>query len=457
MTTFNKIRLLLWIFYPTLLFGLLLYDEAPLPERVELMTAPRPEVLSDDNLWLAMLGFAAPEGETSVAYGKRYLGIIDEAFNRGDFQAAWNAIFNDPPTIKLQADLPSKIYKLGFLECVVEHPEEVSLWLRENAELVRRYRELRSYSCFVEPLDFGAYMPFPGFSQLRNGQVGIFFETALKADRGDIAGAFSEVEKDVEFWRFVLRNSETFITRLIAIACMTRDLEFVSDLGAKYPLDTESEVTQEKILRSFAAEELSFEKVIIGEIRYLLANFEIQDKVFPKGWSWDALLYKSDATLNQVVRINENRLYLASLSPRQFAQTLRVTPDCYENNWRMGLSFLYNPTGEILAVMASSISFSNFMESGHELEGIRRIAWLKILASREEVPPQEMPQFLQEHAAELGNPYTGKAMNWDAEQNRIFFPKLNGEGDRGMTLSFSSAERVVNLPSRCAHTEGPLE
>jgi len=39
-----------------------------------------------------------------------------------------------------------------------------------------------------------------------------------------------------------------------------------------------------------------------------------------------------------------------------------------------------------------------------------------------------MQAFLDAHAADLGDPYTGKPMKWEAKTRRIYFPTLSGEG-----------------------------
>jgi hypothetical protein len=88
---------------------------------------------------------------------------------------------------------------------------------------------------------------------------------------------------------------------------------------------------------------------------------------------------------------------------------------------------LYNPTGEILALI-SIPHLSAYIETGHNMEGLRRLALLKVLAHAEGLPPQRMQAFLDAHAADLGDPYTSKPMKWDAEKRRIYFPRLSGEG-----------------------------
>jgi hypothetical protein len=59
------------------------------------------------------------------------------------------------------------------------------------------------------------------------------------------------------------------------------------------------------------------------------------------------------------------------------------------------------------------------------MEGLRRLAWLKVLAGIEKVPLEKMQQFLDDHARDLGNPYTGGSMMWNPAKGSIYFNDLN--------------------------------
>jgi hypothetical protein len=67
------------------------------------------------------------------------------------------------------------------------------------------------------------------------------------------------------------------------------------------------------------------------------------------------------------------------------------------------------------------------MEKGHNLEGLRRLALLKVMSFAERIPPDRMQQFLEAHTAELGNPYTGRAMTWNPKAGSISFQDVSGK------------------------------
>lgn len=81
---------------------------------------------------------------------------------------------------------------------------------------------------------------------------------------------------------------------------------------------------------------------------------------------------------------------------------------------------MYNPTGEVLALIAIP-QLSAYIEKGHNIEGLRRLALLKVLAHAKRMSPERMQVFLDAHGADLGDPYTGKPMKWDAKNGRIFY------------------------------------
>jgi hypothetical protein len=92
----------------------------------------------------------------------------------------------------------------------------------------------------------------------------------------------------------------------------------------------------------------------------------------------------------------------------------------YSRSDRIGIPFLYNPAGEIFA-SSSNLMVPIMIMVGHRLEGIRRLACLKVLAGMEKVPSEKMQQFLDAHAKDLGNPFTGGSMTWNPDKRSIYF------------------------------------
>lgn len=86
----------------------------------------------------------------------------------------------------------------------------------------------------------------------------------------------------------------------------------------------------------------------------------------------------------------------------------------------------FHITGTILADIAH-VDYSKYIERSHNLEGLRRLALLKVLSHRQRVLPEWMQRFLDAHAKDLGNPYTDGPMNWDPKKGSIYFMDVFGK------------------------------
>jgi hypothetical protein len=147
-----------------------------------------------------------------------------------------------------------------------------------------------------------------------------------------------------------------------------------------------------------------------------------------KAWNPSNLLFKSNATQNRMYADYQEFIRWAELPSQEFAQKMKMQKVDKATIRRIGLSFLYNPAGEFLASIGQSApGIQNYIEKGHNLEGLRRLACLKVLAQKEHVSPERMPQFLARHTLNLGNPYTGGAITWDEKKGSISFKDLSGE------------------------------
>ncbi|WP_028580090.1 hypothetical protein [Desulfogranum japonicum] len=97
--------------------------------------------------------------------------------------------------------------------------------------------------------------------------------------------------------------------------------------------------------------------------------------------------------------------------PHQYAEKQKRQTSWKDDSYKIGMAGLYNPADEILALVAT-YQASPFME----VEGYRRLALLKVLAHVEQVSSEHMQAFLNDHVADLGDPYTGEPMLWDANR-----------------------------------------
>lgn len=431
-SSMKRLKLSILIFYMALFAFLALYDERPDPELAALMAQPRPEVIEPGNAWIAFLGLTAPEGASPYADGEQRIRKLQTAIQEGKSDRDIIALSIDTPDTKkaelvLKGTMPPFSGKqgAGILAYATAHPEEAATLCRNNGELLRRYEQLRTYPRFTEPFEYGFIVPIPQFSSTRSGQRLKFLKLALQSRQGDLAGALSVVREDAEFWRFISRNSSMLISKLISIAALNNNQMFAAELAVSRQLTGYELDIVRGILRPYGPGEASFADNFRGEMRYSQNFFRSSLKNISP-WYLENIVFKRNATGNRMYAKLRDYIRLSELSPRQYAAEITRKKSEKSSTPRIGIPFLYNSAGEILAAIELP-QYSAYNEKGHNLEGHRRLAMLKVLVHAENIPPVQMQQFLAAKAKELGNPYTGAAMTWDSKKRSISFKSLTGE------------------------------
>ncbi len=187
------------------------------------------------------------------------------------------------------------------------------------------------------------------------------------------------------------------------------------------------------LLHKLDRQEVSLAKAFQGEVVYSYYGMEQSIWSRLKRWSPERLITKRNATINRIHSYYNELTRQAALPPQQYAQEQKRHASHNAESLKIGIPGLYNPTGEILAMM-SVPQLSGYIEKGYNMEGLRRLALLKVLAHAERIPPERMQAFLDARAADLGDPYTGKPMTFDAKNIRIYFPTLSGDGSLELYL-----------------------
>jgi len=435
----KRIKYAIVFFYLALFAGLALYDEKPSPALAREMARTPRETVEPGNAWIAILGFASPEGVSPYAYGEEKMRKLKHTVSTGKNYSEFlvSLMADCKAELQFQGRLPSFYGKkdAGMLPYAVAHRDEMAVLRNDNKELLRRYESLRTYPRYNEPLDYGFFTPMPGFLSLRNAQKIKLLQLAEVAGQGDMTRALAGLREDMEFWRLVSRNSSTLISKLITFATLGSDLRFAAELGASHRLNARELQTVQEILRPFAADEATLAGTLRGEARYGQRGMELAYRQGMKPWNPSNFLLKSNATRNRMFDDYQEFIRLAELPPQEFAQKMKKQGADKTAVRRIGLPLLYNPAGEFLASIGQSApGIQNYIVKGHNLEGLRRLACLKILVRREKIPPERMQQFLATHAQDLGNPYTGGAMTWDLKKGAISFRELSGEKSVEMYL-----------------------
>jgi hypothetical protein len=423
-STVKKTRIIVIIFYMILFVGLALYDEKPNDEMLRDMTRPLPEVIEPGNACIAFIGFASPKGISPYDYGAGKMRKLKDALLNEKVTGKMTNPFDDKRNeLSFVGEIPSfygsKARKI--LEYAAEHPHEIAQYSQKNAELLRRYEMLYTYSRHNEPLDYGNYYSLTSFGVILKGQRLKLLQLGVRAKRGDVVGTLAWIRQDIKFWRFIARTSTTFFSKICSFSTLRNDLLFAAELGAYQPLNgKELEMVQE-ILKPFDHGEAAMTEAFWGEVRWTQTGLELWNPQEKKTFEFDNLLLKQNATKNRMYALYQENIRLAKLAPHEFAiEVKNPQTSKYDSFRRIGIPFLYNPAGEILARISKPLS-SLLIVKGHNMEGLRRLAWLKVLARIKKVTPEGMQRFLDDHARDLGNPYTGGPMTWDPQEKSISF------------------------------------
>jgi hypothetical protein len=421
-------------FYLSVIVGLALYDESPRPELAQDATPPLPEILESGNVWIAFLGFDAPQGVSPYVHGEEKMLKRREALVAGKKDRTSSIpVEDDKSDLIFKGKLPSFTNKKdgGMLAFAAAHPEEIAALSDANEELLHRYEELAKFPRSNEPLDCGFFGPTVGYLLIKRACRLNLLRLADKALRGDMETALVGVRRDAEFWRLIARSSNTLISKCVALAIIRMHLSFTAELATSRQMNGEESAIVRDILRPFEKGEVGFAGALRGECRYAQNSLRL---IWLQAKSWNfgtGFVYKPNATCN---RLYEDRqasgiVPMAEMGAREFALQMRKESDSPNGMRRLGIPLLYNPVGEIIAVRSRGFNrhLLVYIELGHNLEGFRRLSRLKVLAHAENILPDGMRQFLDSHEADLGNPYTDAPMEWNPKRLSISFTDLDGK------------------------------
>lgn len=423
------------IMYLVIFIALALYDEPLQKDIAEFLKVP-PVTLSDaENAYFAQLGFAAPHGVDIHRYGmEKYRSVMDESAKRhaGGIQ---------PPPSK-QADSAQLTFtgkelpKDRFWQFVTDRPPALEVMARDNAELLARYHGLLRYRHIAEPGGNGHYqdVPFPEFLPIRSTHTLSLLLILRTAQQGKLDQALSELSDDMKYWRVMLRQSHVLIGKLIAIACIQKDYQVLSELIAHFALSDSQRSEIRALLPPWNADDVNFAEASRYEALYVTESMFAS---LPQQGMLNGLLLKRNATTNTIVRIHLDNGRIAQLSPEELVRSMSTRKNSQKELARLHPDFLYNPVGAILSAIAVP-QLSSYFSRFHDLEAKRRMVLIHLMAKEQGVGHDGMDAFLKKSGKGFANPYTGQPMRWHTGKQSIVIDSVASEA--------GAEQRRVELP-----------
>lgn len=398
------------IAYLLIFITLGLYNPPLEPEVAEFLKLPTNSVPDAENGFFAMFGFAAPADQKMHPYGlARYKATIEASKNISlELTAEKNQL-----TFKGKELPKDNLYRF-----VAESKPLLDQLAMDNAVLLARYRELRRFRVFSEPVTQESLQepPIPSFSPIRNTQSVYLLQILRQAHEGQNDQALSGLETDLTFWRTALKDARSLIAKLIAIASIQKDYQAAAELIRHARLSQQQLQRLTTMLPPWTPEMIGMDQAFRFEAMFLSASLE---KTTGRARWLERLVFKKNATRNKMTRTFMAISKISQFPPDQLYKLRQGNSHLSAEQMRIGVEFLYNSVGAVLNSIAVP-QVSGYLYKATSLEVKRRMVLILLKAKAMQIPVSTMAGFIQKLGPEYTNPYTKEPMQWDAKKNVLY-------------------------------------
>jgi len=357
------------------------FDEPLLPQ-IEALRKPRPVALEGNGYPFA-LGFLAAEGLAPPA--------------------------NDGLDATLSFHCQAR-HRLDCADRLVTRSASDDLDQPRLALLFSRYETLLQQPHFVETPAADLQTPFPPFGPI----VALGRLRLAKSFRVDSTAVFLQTaSKELAFWRMTLREAQVMGTKMVALAAIRNAHDFLPALMRERDLDSHDLELLRAFVQPFTREESDIGAAFVSEARASLLSDQLPESL-ESVWM-TRLLQQKNATFNLAFReIIEPMRQRSSLGAREFFESKANEP--LRHDVLLTPRVLYNLAGK-LALSRSPWDPHQFPSRVHDEDG--RISLILLQAEIEEHPELDVATIVRSSGHR--NPYTGDAMEYDAEAGTIGF------------------------------------
>jgi hypothetical protein len=412
-------------------------DEPLTSQSQALLRSPPYTYQPDDNIYLALLGFDAPAGESVTAAGAARI----EHYNRNV-----EGVLHDPAPARVASLAAPNPHRLAFSGDVsFLHPLDGSVWseaaehkpqieklLADNSELYRRYLELLPMRGYFESARPSEFAPFPGAP----GEVRSLFLAAIALHLRSVFApererALADLEGDVQLWRTVLTAKGALPSKVLSIACLQSDYLLLADLIADRHASLPGGAPEADFLVPvFDLRDFDLGSAFAAEFRLTAAVLTRSDDPSRTelgadghpfedfhGWLSRAEnritghFFKINATENLFARQTARQM-LAAANPGKFRDSVRdgwLLED--QSVWTLPLS--YNPVGKVLAAVATPV-YDNYPRRAWDAAALQRLVRLAYEIRRQQIDAAAIPKFMKQHPEWSTHPADGRPFLWDA-------------------------------------------
>jgi hypothetical protein len=412
-------------------------DEPLTPEAQALRQPPQNPYRSEDNIYLALLGFEAPPGESPIALGQarveRYNSKVDAALRDPTFKGMQSLLSTDEPrSLRFRGKLECKGPAWSCWREVPAHRANIEKLLADNHELYDRYRALQHLRGYFETARPSVLAPITVAPQEVRGLFQVDVALRLHSDDPVVRqAALAALRDDLQLWRTVLTARRSLISTMIALGFLHSDelllADIIADPGSSIPLGADD---AQAVTPLFALDDWNIATVFRAEFRVHESILEQVRYVSERGWippdlgPWERLAaYLNNHLTGRFLRFNATEnLYAQQLSREMRAAAPGAEAPAPENPWT-SLAFVYNPIGKVLVALSEG-AYANYPARAWDEAAFQRLLRLSYEIRRQQVAAASIPAFLSSHPELATHPSSRQPLVWDAQARTIRVPNV---------------------------------
>lgn len=430
--TARQIKLFLLFSYLIVLAFLAGYDQPLSAAAQKLLQRPTKTVAESTNAYYYLIGLNFPAASEPAADGKAVVAWYNKTVLQ---DKQFTDFYQYPPdfekkrsALRVKGSVP-RFYEddknSGMLEFAASNPQNMKELLRHNELLLSRYQTLLTYRQYHEPLELGIWMPLPGSSASLELHRLYLLSLGQQAHQGNLAAAIKGVQQTMEFWQAMSSADTSLIMKFQAFSALRSILYLAAELASHPDIRPEQRQVLAKVFQ-FNTGKLHAVGVLQSEAIWAertMATFRMLAKKSRNPVDWLLLAWlKPNTMMNQLHAQYMHDNQLAKLSAPALVEYMQKHGGIDPIQVRkFDLPFIYSPLGEAQAIKSYALQYTGYARRLHDLEGIRRLALVKLMASKKRVTPTSTPAFLAAAGPKLSNPYTGEHMMWNYQRRTVGF------------------------------------
>jgi hypothetical protein len=378
-----------------------------------ILTAPPDPYPPDDNLYIAVVGFDAPAGQ-SILQAPRSRAL---EFNGN---AAW---------------LPS----FFLWSSAKGHGAQVAALISANRELYQRYLALHGLRGYFET--GGSTEAAPGFMAILTIRRLFLASIADDIQSGTSAAqqaAVTNLGQDLRLWKTVLDGTGGVLSKAIALQALHADLLLAGDMVTDPGCDlTFLRDEGDSLLAPFSLRNWQIGDAYAVEMRDgapTLAALSQGASDVP--WSQRAngwlgrQFFKLQATENLEAQRTEALRALADGDPATYWERREAYDATVRRAARISLADFYDPVGKILMAIAAPAAEENLAPRVYDVAALQRLVFLAYQVRRREVPLAQLPQFMAQHPEWSTHPLGAEPFRWEPDRGRLAVAPAGREPQR---------------------------